>query len=158
MTVGRVWVGWYVVLLVGVVAIALSTLGERSGGLARLDALEESSVAHPGSTLLARGGYNARLTVEGPFPPATWRIYGTSAPATAVIAHFEEEALNRGWEGGPGIPSTSELEAFDWRRDELFWRLGVLDTDEWHQRIDGSADYPTMYEVRVGVRRDAMGD
>ena len=117
--------------------------------------MEEANLALPGSTPLADGGYDAEFTVEGRRPAATWAIYGTSADVAEVTAYFEKELADRGWEPAPGIPSTSQLDALLWRRDDLAFQLAILDVEEWHQRIDGSDEYPTMYEVRVSERRDA---
>jgi hypothetical protein len=137
--------------------IAMTACGEPER-LAGLRAMEEAGLAFPESTRLATGGYDEELTMDGPQPAATWTIYGTTAPAEEVIAFFEEEADLRGWDGGLGIRSTSEVEAYSWRREDSAWRLGILDVEEWHQRIDGSDRYPTMYEVRVSQRRDAMDE
>lgn len=141
-------------VLIASIAIAVACSAP-SGGFAELDAMEEADLAFPDSSLLVDGGYDAELTVEGRRPAATWAIYGTSANAADVTAYFEEEMEARGWDALPGIPSTSEVDALSWRRGNHAFRIGILDVEEWHQRVDGSEGFPTMYEVRVSERRNA---
>ena len=53
-----------------------------------------------------------------------------------------------------GVPSTSEIEAHGWRREDVALRLGIKDVEEWHQRIEGSDAYPTLYEISLTDLRD----
>ena len=144
----QVWLA----IVVGVVATGCGA----PEGLARLEDLDERAIAYPASAPLASGGYDAEQTMDGPQPAATWKIYGTGATPEEVIQYFRDEMGSRGWIEVPGIPSTADIDAVQWRRDDLALRLGIMDVDEWHQRIEGSDRYPTMYEVRVSERRDTI--
>ena len=120
-----------------------------SGGYEQLKAEPEADLLFPGSERLSDGGYDASMTIDGTQPAAFWLIAGSNARVDEVLAWYEGELDDRGWRPQATSFSTTEIDAFDWVKDEVHFRLGILDTREWYLRIDGSDAFATLFEVRL---------
>ena len=137
------------VLLTGAL-IARNLLTLSPIGADALEALPEASIRYPGSESLLQGRVSGSDDILGTTPPSWWRILGTNAPIQDVLAHYDVELVARGW----GVPrqvanTTVEVEAYRWDRGALRFRLGFLETGEWHRRIEGSDRWPVLYVMRL---------
>lgn len=130
-------------------AVLVAACGQPTGGYDRLKALPEASLTFPDSKQLSDGGYDAQFTVEGEQPAGFWRIIGSDATIEDIRDFYEGELADAGWVRQPSSRSTTELEAHRWHQGDLAFRLGFLNTEEWHQRLDGSDQFPTLYEIHL---------
>ena len=145
-------------VLAVVVLIALHTacdVATSSGTYEYLTTQPEADLVYPESDLLSDGGYDAEMTIDGPQPAALWKIFGSDASIDDILAHYQAELADRGWESMPSSRSTSEIEAWRWSRGDLGFRLGQKDPDTWHERLPGSDRFATIYEVRLVERRSS---
>lgn len=109
----------------------------------------EAALIYPGSELLSDGGYDAEWTVEGPMPAAVWMIYGSDAPIDDIVAYYDAELAERGFDPAPAGRSTNEIASWSWRRDDLAFSLGHKDPDDWAERLERASEFATLYEVRI---------
>jgi hypothetical protein len=82
-----------------------------------------------GSTELASGGHDEERTPEGVLPAIAWREYGVEASWDEIVAYFDAELAEQGWEdggGSSGIRSTSEHAVEAWHKGDRILRLGHL--------------------------------
>jgi hypothetical protein len=116
----------------------------------------EAQLQIPGSKELAAGGHDAENTLDGPLAAIAWRQYGVNASWEEVVAYFDAELRERGWqEGGSssGIPSTQEWAVQAWHRDDRILRLG----HRHNAPTKDSGSFVTFYEVALigkGVPED----
>lgn len=120
-----------------------------SGTYEHLKEQPEADLVFPDSELLAEGGYDAEMTIDGPQPAALWRIYGSNAAIEDILAYYEAELGDRGWEPIPSSRSSTEIDAWQWIRDDLGFSLGHKDPAQWHERLPGSDRFLTIYEIRL---------
>jgi len=109
----------------------------------------EANLGYPESEQLSDGGYDAEMTVDGPQPAALWKIYGSSASIEEILVYYEAELADRGWEPIPSSRSSTEIDAWSWIRNDLGFRLGIKDPDDWHERLAGSDQFQILYEIRL---------
>ena len=109
----------------------------------------EALLQVPESTQLATGGYDARQTVEGHLAALVRSQYGTDESWDDVVAYFDAELGNRGWQPGgcsSGLPSTEEWAVMAWHSDNRILRLGHL-RDEW--AVKHERQFVTIYDVAL---------
>lgn len=105
---------------------------------------------YPGAEPLDDGWIDRSEDVLGTTSATWWMILGADASISDVLTFYDGELTARGWDAArPTVPSTNEVEAYKWTRGELRFRLGFLETEEWHQRIEGSDRWPTLYDMRI---------
>jgi hypothetical protein len=116
-----VCVAWMALVLAG-----CSLSGPTRGSLSEE---VEAQFQVPGSNLLASGGTDREQTPEGDIPAIAWRRYGADASWEEVVAYFEAELHDRGWESGggsSGLRSTIEYAVEAWHKGDRILRLGHL--------------------------------
>ena len=143
---------WLAILLVVLVA-ACGTTDERP--LASLRAMDEASLAYPGSTQLGELALDQQTgSITGSQSAQFGRQFGTNASEADVEAFYEAELARRGWaraqtfEGrGFTIPGSIESRVRAWERGDRVFRLSFRRRDE-QGRLDAAtlARYPTVYE------------
>lgn len=102
----------------------------------------------PGSSELLSGGYDEEQTPEGRLAAVAWREYGVDASWDEVVAYFDAELANQGWEdggGSSGLKSTAEHAVRAWHRDDRILRLGHLRNSPKPE----SGSFITFYEVAL---------
>ena len=136
------------VLITVVLIAACATPADDDG----LQSEAEADLLYPGSEQLSDGGHGPDDTIEGPVPSVYWRILGSNDSGSEILEFYEIELAARGWEpggGSSGIPSTSELDARAWSQGPTVFRLAFKDPEEWHQRLEGSDRFVTLYEISL---------
>jgi len=130
--------------------IAVAGCAEPGDGTRELlEALPEASLTYPAAELLMDGGRDAEATIDGPMPAVAWRIFGSHAQPQEIHEFFESELTSTGWSEVTGIRTTTELDAWRWEKDGNTFRLGIMDPDQWHARLEGSEAFPTIFDVRL---------
>lgn len=119
---------WRVVLCA---ALAVVLVGCASSGPTRASLGEEDAaqIQVPGSTLLTSGGSDLEQSPEGTIPAIAWRRYGVDAAWEDVVAHFDAEMRDQGWQvggGSSGLRSTIEYSVEAWHKGDRILRLGHL--------------------------------
>lgn len=75
------------------------SLDPPAGTYEPLKAQPEATLIYPDSELLADGGYDAEMTVDGPQPGAVWKIFGSDAAMEDILVYYETELRELGWDG-----------------------------------------------------------
>jgi len=111
------------------VMVTLVACAPNSPTQASLGEEEAAQLRVPGSKLLTSGGSEREQTPEGAIPPIAWNRYGVDAPWDEVVAYFDAELRDRGWEeggGSSGLRSTIEHDVEAWHKEDRILRLGHL--------------------------------
>lgn len=98
---------------------------------------------------MSEGSQDRVDDVLGTTNTAWWLIMGTDASMAEVQAFYESELTDRSWTPSGGVPSTSEIDAIAWIRDRYTFRLGFKETDEWYERLEGSDEFATLFEIAL---------
>lgn len=101
-----------------------------------------------GSVELISGGHDAEQTPEGPLAAIAWREYGVDASWDEVVAYFDAELRDRGWEeggGSSGLRSTIEYAVEAWHKGDRILRLGHLRNSP----KPDSGSFVTFYSVTL---------
>ena len=124
-------------------------MGCEASGRERLERLPEADLYYPGSETLADGGNDRTQGISGFTQAGRWVILGTDETLEEVHAFYQTELAERGWEEGPRSRSTSEIAGYTWDHGGTQLRLSFKDTEQWYQRLEGSDQFATLYEVRL---------
>ncbi len=143
----------FAILFVALLAAACGSTDERP--LASLRAMEETSLAYPGSTQLGRFALDQQTgSITGPQTAMFGYQFGTDASKADVEAFYEAELARRGWTIARsyaaitvGIPGSTESSARAWERGDRVLRLSFRRRDE-QGRLDAAtlARFATVYE------------
>ena len=144
-------------LALGIAALVALLVGGwvwiRTDALSRpnaLEALPEAGLRAPGSSgALAEGKITRSENVLGTTSAQWWIILGTDASIDEVFEFYDASLTGRGWEGRSTGSTTSEIDAYQWTRPGLRFRLGFKDTEIWHPRLDESRRWATIYSLRI---------
>lgn len=134
-----------------VAVLLLVSCGVPTGRLDELRALPEGDLSYPGSEQVNSGGREAEMTVDGPLSAATWHWFGVDASAEEIEQFYADELTSRGWaEGGgsSGIPTTRELSARAWHKDDVVFRLAFPNPSD-HVDQELFERYQTVYDARL---------
>ena len=145
-----------------VVALLVGGCGSTDASpLASLRAMEEASLAYPGSTQLGELALDQQTgSITGPQSAMLGYQLGTDASEADVEAFYEAELARRGWTIARsdaaitvGIPGSTESSARAWEKGETFFRLSFRRRDD-QGRLDSAtlARYPTIYEIRLRLK------
>lgn len=123
-----------------------------------LRALAEASLIVPGSDVIASGGRNAAIGIEGPISAAAWQFLGVDADPAMIEAFYATELAARGWvvdtHTSSGIRTTAEPIAIAWSKDGVIFRLGIRDPESWRADPELFSRYESLYDARlIGDRR-----
>ena len=144
---------WLAILLVVLVA-ACGTTDERP--LASLRAMDEASLAYPGSTQLGELALKQQTgSITGPQAAEFGYRLGTDAIEAEVEAFYEAELERRGWVVAEslvaiavGIQSSGETSARAWEKGDVFFRLSFRRRDKLGGLEPSELErFPTVYEV-----------
>jgi hypothetical protein len=139
-----------VVVLVAVLGWAAWVALNPARGGARLGERPEASLRYPSSEELAQGHLDRVEDALGTTNAAWWMILGTNGSIEQVEEFYRHELATLGWgDGRADRRTTSELSAVDWRQGGFRLRLAFMESEEWHQRIEGSDRFTTLYEIRL---------
>jgi hypothetical protein len=109
---------------------------------------QEAQLSFANSMQVAAGGHDSEQTLGGSVPAIVWRSYGVDAPFEDILAYFNSELSERGWEPGGGSSGSRTTDEFDveaWHTRDRIFRLA-------HLRNPPTADapsYSTYYEVAL---------
>jgi hypothetical protein len=76
--------------------------------------------------LIADGGHDSEQTPEGQLAAIAWHEYGIDSSWDNVVAYFDAEMRNRGWQIGGGSSdgrSTQELDVIAWHSGDRILRV-----------------------------------
>jgi hypothetical protein len=115
----------------------------------------ESQLVPPGSEVLDKREGEAGQTIEGTNTASVGLLIASQDSPADVEAFYETELDSRGWQPptdleaiGLRIRTTTELSARSWRKDDLVFRLGILDmTDPFAEGL--SEGYSTVYRISL---------
>ena len=142
--VSRYRLAWAALVVITVTGCSLSSPTQAS-----LSDEGAAKLRIAGSAEMISGGHDAEETPEGPLAAIAWREYGVDASWDDVVAYFEAELRDRGWEEGGGSssgPSTQEWDAVAWHTKDRILRIA-------HRRNTAatatSGTFLTIYRVTL---------
>jgi len=142
--------GRCLVMLAASMAIALTACSLSAPTRASLSKEEAAKLQLPGSVeLISDGGHDAEQTPEGPLAALAWREYGVDVSWDEVVAYFDAELRDRGWEEGGGSSggrSTQEWHAVAWNNGD---RILVLAHRRNMMATDPPQSFITIYRVNL---------